>query len=94
PILPIESNLMALTPISAFRPRRWRGAVLPHNATVTFEVLEDAKRPVLAVADSTEVRQVSRVEVAFHSEIEISLLYDVGHGLNERILKEQFLTDG
>ena len=94
PILPIESDLMALTPISAFRPRRWRGAVLPHNAQVTIEVLEDAKRPVLAVADSTEVRQVSRVEVAFHEDIKISLLYDPGHGLNERILKEQFLTDG
>ena len=94
PILPIESNLMALTPISAFRPRRWRGAVLPHGAQVTIEVLEDAKRPVLAVADSTEVRQVSRVEVGFHEKIEIHLLYDPGHGLNERILKEQFLSDG
>ncbi|MEM7546884.1 MAG: NAD kinase [Pseudomonadota bacterium] len=94
PILPIESDLMALTPISAFRPRRWRGAVLPHQAEVLIEVLEDAKRPVLAVADSTEVRQVSRVEVAFHQEIEINLLYDPGHGLNERILKEQFLSDG
>ena len=94
PILPIESALMALTPISAFRPRRWRGAVLPHDAKVTIEVLEDAKRPVLAVADSTEVRQVSRVEVAFHEQIRISLLYDPGHGLNERILKEQFITDG
>ena len=85
---------LTLTPISAFRPRRWRGAVLPHDAKVTIEVLEDAKRPVLAVADSTEVRQVSRVEVAFHEQISISLLYDPGHGLNERILKEQFITDG
>lgn len=94
PILPIESNLMALTPISAFRPRRWRGAVLPHSAEVTIEALEDAKRPILAVADSTEVRQVSKVVVAFHREVEIKLLYDQGHGLNERILKEQFLNDG
>lgn len=94
PILPLESALMALTPISAFRPRRWRGAVLPQNATVLIEALEDAKRPILAVADSTEVRQVSQVEVAFHTEIAINLLYDPGHGLNERILKEQFLTDG
>ncbi|MEX2520382.1 MAG: NAD kinase [Paracoccaceae bacterium] len=93
PILPIESNLMALTPISAFRPRRWRGAVLPHDAVVTIDVLEDSKRPVLAVADSTEVRQVAKVEVGFHSEIAINLLYDPGHGLNERILKEQFLGD-
>ncbi len=94
PILPIESELMALTPISAFRPRRWRGAVLPHVAEVTIEALEEAKRPILAVADSTEVRQVSKVDVAFHKDIAIHLLYDPGHGLNERILKEQFLTDG
>lgn len=93
PILPIESDLMALTPISPFRPRRWRGAVLPRDARVTIDVLEDAKRPVLAVADSTEVRRVSRVDVCFNREIEIGLLYDPGHGLNERILKEQFLSD-
>ena len=94
PILPIESNLMALTPISAFRPRRWRGAILPHEAVVTIEALEEAKRPLLAVADSHEVRQVAKVEVAFHPQIEIGLLYDPGHGLNERVLKEQFLSDG
>ncbi len=94
PILPIESDLMALTPISAFRPRRWRGALLPHGAEVKIEVLEESKRPVLAVADSTEVRQVSTVEVAFHNEIEIQFLFDPGHGLNERILKEQFLSEG
>lgn len=93
PILPIESNLMALTPISAFRPRRWRGAVLPREAVVTIEALEERKRPILAVADSTEVRQVARVDVSFHQEIAINLLYDPGHGLNERILKEQFLGD-
>ena len=94
PILPIESDLMALTPISAFRPRRWRGALLPHDATVMIEILEEAKRPVLAVADSTEVRQVSLVEVGFHTEIEIKLLFNQGHGLSERILKEQFMTEG
>lgn len=93
PILPIESNLMALTPISAFRPRRWRGAVLPHEALVTIEALESDKRPVLAVADFTEVRRVARVDVSFHRDIAINLLYDPGHGLNERILKEQFLID-
>ncbi|MEM7269860.1 MAG: NAD kinase [Pseudomonadota bacterium] len=94
PILPIESDLMAVTPISAFRPRRWRGALLPHDAKVRFEVLEESKRPVLAVADSTEVRQVAIVEVEFHTEIEIGILFDPGHGLNERILKEQFLSEG
>ncbi|QIE54715.1 NAD kinase [Pikeienuella piscinae] len=94
PILPIESKLMALTPISAFRPRRWRGAVLPQDAVVLIEALEESKRPILAVADSTEVRQISKVEVSFHQQIEINLLYDPGHGLNERILKEQFLADG
>lgn len=94
PILPIESHLMALTPISAFRPRRWRGAVLPRKAKVVIDVLEAAKRPILAVADSTEVRQVSRVEVGFNRQTKINLLYDPGRGLSERILKEQFLTDG
>ncbi|MGB0507510.1 MAG: NAD kinase [Pikeienuella sp.] len=94
PILPIESDLMALTPISAFRPRRWRGAVLPQQAKVRIEVLEEAKRPILAVADSVEVRNVASVEIGFHPTIAINLLYDPGHGLNERILKEQFLSDG
>ena len=94
PILPIEADLMAVTPISAFRPRRWRGALLPHDATVLIEVLEEQKRPILAVADSTEVRQVARVEVGFHDAVEIKLLFDMGHGLSERILKEQFLSEG
>lgn len=90
PILPIEAEMMALTPISAFRPRRWRGAVLPKTAQVAIEVLEGAKRPVLAVADTTEVRQVARVEVGFHYAVEIEVMFDTGHGLSERVLREQF----
>ena len=90
PILPIEAEMMALTPLAAFRPRRWRGAILPRTARVEIEVLDSAKRPVLAVADSTEVRQVARVEVGFHSAVEIALLFDDGHGLRERLLREQF----
>jgi NAD+ kinase len=90
PILPIEAELMALTPLAAFRPRRWRGAILPASAAVTLEVLEGDKRPVLAVADYAEVRRVSRVEVAFHRAVGVSLLFDRDHGLRERTLREQF----
>lgn len=90
PILPIRARLMALTPISAFRPRRWRGAILPWEARVGFEILEPLKRPVSATADHVEVRDVRQVEVAAAPEIEISLLYDPGHGLEERLLREQF----
>lgn len=90
PILPIEAELMALTPLAAFRPRRWRGAILPASAAVEIEVLEGDKRPVLAVADYVEVRQVARVEVRFHSAVGMVLLFDPGHGLSERLLREQF----
>ena len=90
PILPIRARLMALTPISVFRPRRWRGAILPWEAKVGFEVLEPDKRPVSATADHVEVRDVCRVDVASAPEIEIRLLYDPGHGLEERLLSEQF----
>ena len=90
PILPIEAAMMALTPVAAFRPRRWRGAILPATAAVTVEVLESAKRPVLAVADYFEVRQVSKVEVAFHEAVSIRLMFDAGRGLSERMLEEQF----
>ncbi|HSF94881.1 MAG TPA: NAD kinase [Thermohalobaculum sp.] len=90
PILPIRARLMALTPISVFRPRRWRGAILPWEAKVTFEILEPSKRPVSATADHVEVRDVRRVDVASAPEIEIKLLYDPGHGLEERLLSEQF----
>ena len=92
PILPIEAEMMALTPVAAFRPRRWRGAILPKTAKVEIEVLGGAKRPVLAVADYTEVRQVSRVEVAFHTDVAIEVMFDSGHGLSERMLREQFAS--
>ena len=90
PILPIDADLLALTPISAFRPRRWRGALLPHRARVRFEILESAKRPVSAVADDFEVRDVTAVDVAEDRTISMTMLYDAGHNLDERILTEQF----
>src|ERR1700742_3829451 len=90
PILPIDAALLALTPISAFRPRRWRGALLPHRAKVRFEILEAGKRPVSAVADDFEVRDVSAVDVAEDRSIAMTMLYDAGHNLDERILSEQF----
>ncbi len=91
PIVPIGARLLALTPISAFRPRRWRGALLPDTATVTVEILEPAKRPVSAVADSTEVRDVATVTVRQAADMTLSLLFDPEHNLEERILREQFL---
>ena len=90
PILPINAPLLALTPISPFRPRRWRGALLPNDAQVTIEVLEPDKRPVSAVADHTEFRDVMRVEVVEASGIDIFMMFDPGHTLAERILSEQF----
>jgi NAD+ kinase len=90
PILPIDAALLALTPISAFRPRRWRGALLPHRARARFEILEAAKRPVSAVADDLEVRNVASVEVAEDRSISMTMLFEAGHNLDERILAEQF----
>ncbi|NYZ13298.1 NAD kinase [Azospirillum sp. RWY-5-1] len=90
PIVPLNAGVLALTPISAFRPRRWRGALLPHAATITFEVLEDRKRPVSAVADFTEVREVVRVDVRESRELSLTLLFDPELNFEERILKEQF----
>lgn len=90
PILPMGSNVMALTPISAFRPRRWRGAILPHTARLAFDVLEQDKRPVSAVADYTEVRNVASVEVHEDRSIKLRILFDPEHNLEERILSEQF----
>lgn len=90
PILPINAALMALTPISAFRPRRWRGALLPNTAYVIIEVLEGEKRPVAAVADHDEVRDVCRVEVLSDKTLAMRMLFDPGHSLEERILREQF----
>ena len=90
PILPIDSHLLALTPISAFRPRRWRGAILPHEASVTVEVLEADKRPVSAVADHHEIRNVRAVEIAEDRNLHASIMFDNGHNLAERVLIEQF----
>ena len=90
PILPINAPLLALTPISPFRPRRWRGALLPSSAAVTIEVLESSKRPVAAVADHDEVRSVQSVDVRMDESIAMHMLFDPGHSLEERILREQF----
>ncbi|TAL01221.1 MAG: NAD kinase [Rhodospirillaceae bacterium] len=90
PVLPLDANVLALTPISAFRPRRWRGAIVPHTATVRFDMLEEDKRPVSAVADRDEVRDVVQVTVREDRSIPIRLLFDREHNLQERILAEQF----
>jgi NAD+ kinase len=90
PILPINASLLALTPISPFRPRRWRGALLPDRARVTIKVLDAERRPVAAVADHTEVRSVREVEIGMDYSISMQMLFDPGHSLDERILREQF----
>jgi NAD+ kinase len=92
PILPIGSDVLALTAMAAFRPRRWRGAILPKGARVRFEVLEAAKRPVMADADSrSSVREVTSVEVWSEPAINHRILFDPGHGLEERLTREQFV---
>ena len=90
PILPINAPLLTLTPISPFRPRRWRGALLPNVAKIRFDVLEPDKRPVSAVADHAETRSVTRVEVEQATGIDLFMMFDPGHSLDERILSEQF----
>jgi NAD+ kinase len=90
PILPLTSHTLALTPISPFRPRRWKGAILPDSTRVTLRVREPAKRPVLAVADQKEVREVAEVRLAIDRDSELTLLFDPGHSLDERIVSEQF----
>lgn len=90
PIIPLDAKVLALTPISAFRPRRWRGALLPHAARVSFEILEADKRPVSAVADNFEVRDVLEVHVAENRDISLVMLFDAGRSLEERVLAEQF----
>jgi NAD+ kinase len=90
PIIPISASLMALTPISPFRPRRWRGALLPDRADVRVEVLEPDKRPVAAVADHDEVRAVTAVDIRMDQAIGMRMLFDPGHSLDERIVREQF----
>ncbi len=91
PILPIDSQILALTPISAFRPRRWRGALLPHHAEVRLEILEADKRPTSAVADNIEVRNVIDVRIREDRKLQVVCLFDPEHSLEERILLEQFI---
>ena len=90
PILPIGSGVLALTPLAAFRPRRWRGALLPQSAVVRFEVLDPAKRPVRADADSRPVTDVASVEIRQDTSVRHRILFDPGHGLEERLIVEQF----
>jgi len=90
PIIPLDAKVLALTPISAFRPRRWRGALLQHTAQVSFEILEGDKRPVSAVADNFEVRDVIEVRIAEDREISLQMLFDAERSLEERVLAEQF----
>jgi NAD+ kinase len=90
PILPLDSQMLALTPISPFRPRRWKGAILPDRSRITFRVLEPDKRPVAAVADQREVRDIAEVRLAIARERQLTLLFDPGHALDERIVAEQF----
>jgi len=90
PILPLDSQMLALTPISPFRPRRWKGAILPDRSRVTFRVLEPAKRPVAAVADQKELRDIAEVRLEIDRSRELTLLFDPGHALDERIVAEQF----
>jgi len=92
PILPLACGLVALTPISPFRPRRWRGAVLPERTRVRMRVLDPVKRPVLAVADQREVRDVAAVEIAIDHAMPLTLLFDPEHALDDRIAAEQFIT--
>jgi NAD+ kinase len=92
PIIPLDAGILALTPICAFRPRRWRGALLPQSSRIAFEILDGKNRPVSAVADSTEFRDVEKVEVILDETVEISLLFDPEMNLSERIIKEQFMS--
>ena len=92
PILPLQAKMLALTPISPFRPRRWSGAILPDDTEVSFRILEAENRPVSAVADQIEVREVARVDVRLDRERSLTLLFDPEHALDERIAMEQFAT--
>jgi NAD+ kinase len=90
PILPITAQLLALTPLNPFRPRRWRGALLPNSAHLQIEVLEAEKRPISATADNTEVRDIVEVAIRQANDIDLLMMFDAGHALDERILSEQF----
>ncbi|MEM9669281.1 MAG: NAD kinase [Pseudomonadota bacterium] len=92
PILPIGADLLALTPISAYRPRRWRGALLRHDAEVRLDVLEAERRPISATADNVEFRHIQSVEITEDRSAALTMLFDPGHALDERILREQFLV--
>ena len=93
PILPLDSGMIALTPISPFRPRRWRGAILPDEMTIRLRVLEPSKRPVSAVADQKELRDIAEVSIEVAHDSELELLFDPGQSLAERIVAEQFAVD-
>lgn len=92
PILPLDSKMLALTPISPFRPRRWRGAILPDRMPIILRVLDSAKRPVAAVADQKELRDIAEVRLEIARDIDLTLLFDPGQSLEERIVAEQFVT--
>ena len=92
PIIPLGGNILALTPISAFRPRRWKGALIPHTSTVTFNVLDPENRPISAVADFHEIHNVAHVEISSDPTESLQLLFDPEENLEHRILKEQFLS--
>jgi len=92
PVIPLGADILALTPISAFRPRRWRGALLPNTAKVVLEVIDPERRPVSASADNQEIRHVHHVTIEQNLETKLTLLFDSDHGLDERILREQFST--
>jgi NAD+ kinase len=92
PILPLSSDLLALTPISPFRPRRWRGALITNSSEVLFRVLEPAKRPVSVVADQVEVRDIASVTITTDRSRDLTLLFDPEYALDDRIVMEQFLT--
>ncbi len=92
PVLPLGAEILALTPISAFRPRRWRGALLKRGANVEFEMINPAKRPVSVTADDKEFRDVTHVKISAATDINLTLLFDEGHALDEKILQEQFAT--
>ena len=92
PIVPLDAKVLALTPISAFRPRRWRGALLPHESRVCFEVLEPDKRPVSATADSLEVRRVRRVDIKERRDVSLTMMFDANRSYEERVLAEQFAS--
>ena len=91
PVFPVDAQLLAITPISPYRPRRWRGALLPNNVKITLTALEEKKRPVRAEADFFEVKNIKKLEIMLDTSQYMQLLFDQGHDLEERIINEQFL---